>query len=412
MTAIHELEIGLFHAHVSRCTSFAGFALLVYDHLLTFSDEVRFIWKRPGNPISIMFLINRYATPLILAVDIYDKGGLTKNLDNQFCKVWFVVEGYLNFLLFAVIHGIMVMRVSALYGNRKEVSIPLYTAYALYFLSTFSIVTPGMLQAVSKLDSRVAFCCIPHIASRPAESFYSENMLLHACWGKLVDYFWVTWIPALLLETLVFCLTAWKAWQHSQANMNVPVAKTLYRDGFQYFFVIVLCTLFPLLVWTKAPNTLDAMPKYASMAIVNVMAFRLVLNLRRHSANGTDLTTFDTYEMSNDPSTRSARSAEVRHAQTIGSGPNRRAAKTDLESALDTYLDIVDQYRSKEEEVKVERPEQSTDHFPPHHRSFELDLEVANAHRIGRSVRETDSVHSTCPSDISNLPPRARLGYI
>lgn len=93
-------------------------------------------------------------------------------------------------------------------------------------------------------------------------------------------------------------MTAWKAWEHSRDNMNVPVARTLYRDGerlfpllkilvaltqanrftgFQYFFVIVcmsthllfiyvadpklVCTLFPLLVWTKAPSTRESHPQ-------------------------------------------------------------------------------------------------------------------------------------------------------
>ena len=139
------------------------------------------------------------------------------------------------------------------------------------------------------------------------------------------------------------------------------------------------------------------------------MASRLVLNLRRHNVNGADLTTFDAYEMSNDPSIRSARSAEVRQAQTIGSVPNRRVGKAGLETELDTYLGIADQYRSKE--VKPERPDQSTEQLRPYRQSFELDLEVADAHKIRRFICERSSVRSACPSDISNLSPRARLGY-
>ncbi|KAF9445271.1 hypothetical protein P691DRAFT_675977, partial [Macrolepiota fuliginosa MF-IS2] len=38
------------------------FAMLIYDHCLTFSDEVERIWKRRFTFVTVLFLINRYAT--------------------------------------------------------------------------------------------------------------------------------------------------------------------------------------------------------------------------------------------------------------------------------------------------------------------------------------------------------------
>ncbi|CEL54322.1 hypothetical protein RSOLAG1IB_06972 [Rhizoctonia solani AG-1 IB] len=336
MTGMKELETALFHAHVSRCVSYAGVCLLVYDHFLTFADEVRLVWSRPTNVISIFYLINRYTTPLILAVDIYDKGGLTKELNTQFCKIWFVAEGYMNFLLLAVIHFLMVMRVNALYGKRQKIAYTLHIAYALYFIATFSIVTPGMLQAV--------------------KTFYAENQFLHVCWGQLVDYFWITWVPALLLETFIFGLTAYKAWTYSREQMIVPVARTLYRDGFQYYIVILLCSLFPLLVWTEAPSTLDAMPKYAGMAIVNVMGFRLVLNLRHYSSEPADASTFESYEMAPSPSPRATEFPHRRHTRAMETGLPRFVGQCDsawaASSAPDSCFDL-SRAKSKEGDLEL-----------------------------------------------------------
>ncbi|CAE6461802.1 unnamed protein product [Rhizoctonia solani] len=335
-SGIKELETALFHAHVSRCTSYAGVCLLVYDHFLTFSEEVRLVWSRPTNIVSILFLINRYTTPLILAVDIYDKGGLTEQLNTQFCKVWFVAEGYMNFLLLAVIHLLMVVRVNALYGKHQKITYLLYTAYALYFTTTFAIITPGMFQAL--------------------KTFYAENQFLHVCWGQLVDYFWLVWVPALVLETFLFGLTAYKAWSYSQEQMNVPVARTLYRDGFQYYVVIILCSLFPLLIWTKAPSTLNAMPKYAGMAIVNTMGFRLVLNLRQHTQNSIRVSTFESYEMTPSPSPRTTEFPHKRHTRALGDSIPRFIGQYNSDcgdkNATDSCFDLC-QANSKERDLEL-----------------------------------------------------------
>ena len=58
----------------------AGFSVLIYDQFLTISEEVEFIWNRPKNLISWTFLLNRYFTPIILAIDAYDKLGFVKSL--------------------------------------------------------------------------------------------------------------------------------------------------------------------------------------------------------------------------------------------------------------------------------------------------------------------------------------------
>jgi hypothetical protein len=38
----------------------AGLSLLLYDHLLTFSDEVDLVWKAPNSFSKWAFLLNRY----------------------------------------------------------------------------------------------------------------------------------------------------------------------------------------------------------------------------------------------------------------------------------------------------------------------------------------------------------------
>ncbi|KDN40740.1 hypothetical protein RSAG8_07915, partial [Rhizoctonia solani AG-8 WAC10335] len=258
--AYHELKVALEHVFISRYMGIAGYALLIYDHILTFSAEVELIWEADKrNIVTWLFFLNRYIVPIILAIDLYDKGGLASHLSTRFCQVWFVVEGYLNVLSFAAVHALVAMRVNAVWGRRKWVTILLWTSGTLYIVGTLSIISPGLFQVLDQV---------------------TPNPIFNVCFGTITSYFWTVWIPPILFEVIIFSLTIIKAIEHRDKNVKTPVAYILYRDGFLYFLIIMMCSIFPLIVWLVGPPTLVAMPKYFTQAVVNVMSFRLVLNLR------------------------------------------------------------------------------------------------------------------------------------
>ncbi|KAG9105595.1 hypothetical protein FRC07_009159 [Ceratobasidium sp. 392] len=87
--ALHQLEVAAAHGFASKCLSIAGICILIYDHILTFPDEVRFIWKQKWSIVSTIFVLNRYITPLVLAVDVYDKGGLANFLPKSLFQIEF-----------------------------------------------------------------------------------------------------------------------------------------------------------------------------------------------------------------------------------------------------------------------------------------------------------------------------------
>jgi hypothetical protein len=47
-----------------------GFTLLVWDHVITFADEVEIIWGRPKTLLTFLFLLNRYLTPIGFIVNL------------------------------------------------------------------------------------------------------------------------------------------------------------------------------------------------------------------------------------------------------------------------------------------------------------------------------------------------------
>lgn len=218
------------------------------------------MWKADKrNTVTWLFFLNRYLVPIILGIDLYDKGGLASHLSVDFCQKWFVIEGYLNVFSFAAVHALVAMRVNAVWGRRKWVTILLWVTGGLYMVGTLAIISPGLFQVLDQV---------------------APNPIFNVCFGTITTYFWTVWIPPILFELVIFSLTIIKAIEHRHRNVKTPVAYTLYRDGFLYFIVIMMCSIFPLIVWLAGPSTLVAMPKYFTQAIVNVMGFRLVLNLR------------------------------------------------------------------------------------------------------------------------------------
>lgn len=258
--ALHELEVAVGHVNFSRYMGVAGYALLIYDHLLTFPAEVELIWKADKrNTVTWLFLINRYIVPITLGIDLYDKGGLASHLTTSFCQKWFVIEGYINVLSFAAVHALVAMRVNAVWGRRRWVTMLLWGGGIMYIAGTLGIMSAGLFQVVGDV---------------------APNPIFNVCFGTITSYFWTVWLPPITFEAIIFTLTVVKAIEHRGRNVKTPVAYTLYRDGFLYFIVISMCSIFPLIVWLVGPPTLVAMPKYFTMAVVNVMGFRLVLNLR------------------------------------------------------------------------------------------------------------------------------------
>ncbi|KAG9019169.1 Phosphotransferase enzyme [Tulasnella sp. 427] len=295
-TAAAEILEIVEHFTVTRYLILVGFVLLIYDHFLTLPEEIEFVWRRPKNMISWIFLCNRYLTPLVLIVDLYDKMGVTTDLTvgvivspHKFltcsttflhpfrcsCKTWVVGEIVFHVLSHASIHALVVIRVIALWGGQPLVRWSLYAGWLVYFAITFSIaLATGII----------------HIASfRPAP-------IINICFSVVGNFvFWV-WVPPLILEFALFGLTIVKASKQShRAITTMPIAYVLYRDGALYFVVICLCSVFNLIVWRWLPISWFALAKYFTLGLVNVMASRMVLNLRQLGGVRNDATPPPTY---------------------------------------------------------------------------------------------------------------------
>ncbi|KAJ3540978.1 hypothetical protein NM688_g6152 [Phlebia brevispora] len=266
----------------------AGFVALLYDHILTRSNfgaqldlEVDLIWRaRPGF-VSVVFLLNRYIVPLVLIVDTYGEFLFIERARSQshfwvvelsgvapnsvmFCKVWTVVQSYLTIASFMSIHAVMAIRVYALHSGRRCMRWFLWISDP-YHRHVFII---DAKRIILKRDS-------------------SETLqpLDHQCVGTVPSYLWLAWLPTVVFESLLFAVTLIALIEQDDCRSLSRLTLILYRDGMLYFVAVTFCSTFCLLVWALAPPTLNGLARYFALAIVNITASRMVLNLKSYSAS-------------------------------------------------------------------------------------------------------------------------------
>ncbi|KAJ1306087.1 hypothetical protein OPQ81_010799 [Rhizoctonia solani] len=254
-----KMETAIHDSRLCITLGVGGFALLIYDHMLTFTDEVQFIWKTKKSPVVIMFLLNRYITPIVLAIDLYDKGGIATYSSHTFCVTWYFTEAMWYIISFGITHALVAMRVMAIWGRVRWIVLLLSCLWLMYFCTTFGILFASLFTK--------------------AHTVHFEP-LLKICNVTIAPFLWSCWVPPVILEIVLFTLSCIQAFRSGRFTSRTPIVQVLFRDGSLHFIVIIACSIFNMITWIAAPPTFAALAKYFSIAVVNVMISRLVLNLR------------------------------------------------------------------------------------------------------------------------------------
>ncbi|KDQ55173.1 hypothetical protein JAAARDRAFT_37705 [Jaapia argillacea MUCL 33604] len=127
----------------------AALALLFYDILLTFDDEVHLIWSRPRSYTKFLYFYVRYMTLAAQISLVFTTGEASPNLQytHYQCYLWEIwQEGFALSLIMAV-DIILILRVHALYNGKKLVTSIIcffYIAEVVSMLTSSVLATPGM----------------------------------------------------------------------------------------------------------------------------------------------------------------------------------------------------------------------------------------------------------------------------
>ncbi|KAI0090431.1 hypothetical protein BDY19DRAFT_940139 [Irpex rosettiformis] len=69
----------------------ASLAVMVYDHLLTLASEIQFVWKQDFSGRTVIFFINRYFSPVMMAV-LFAESNTSKKVSSLLYTVSLILQ--------------------------------------------------------------------------------------------------------------------------------------------------------------------------------------------------------------------------------------------------------------------------------------------------------------------------------
>lgn len=242
----------------SRYLSVAGLCMLVYDHLLTLDDEVRFIWKAAWSTPKILFIIMRYMVPIFVFVHLFQISG-TAVLSDTFCKVWLDLSVFMGIVTLGCGNFLVLLHLWNLWDRNTR-------------LITWTLV----LFAVTQIASLA--CGIVVLIGMTETAYFLPGLNVCAMHDK--RNFGLVWIPGVAFEVIMFLTVVWNALQRPRYE-DQAFSKVLYRDGFLYFLILFLLRLLNVCISYIAPLSLLYLGVFFIWCSTTLAVTRLILNLRK-----------------------------------------------------------------------------------------------------------------------------------
>ncbi|KAL5501881.1 hypothetical protein ACEPAH_9142 [Sanghuangporus vaninii] len=252
----------------------ASYVILIYDHLLTLSDEVNYIWRGGKGPVIYLFLLNRYFFPLAFAVNLY--AYLSRTFNPAACKHFVRYEGATTVIAFGVTGLMMILRVNALYSGRSRI--------VQVILCSLWLAQVGVCAWLLSTGMPV-----PHSTSLHSCSLILDprRMYLAALFTTALLVFDTTVVVLTLYKTLTVpwkSATAGKLRSCTSFGSNNALMKTILKNGLWYYAVVFSTNLTLMIMIVTASDGLKYILGQFSQLISVTMMSRITLHLRKIGA--------------------------------------------------------------------------------------------------------------------------------
>ncbi|KAJ7790398.1 hypothetical protein B0H14DRAFT_2939923 [Mycena olivaceomarginata] len=252
----------------TNCVGFAGFSMLIWDHIDTFATEVEYIWGGQKGPLVYLFLLNRYVTPLGFMVNLF--AYLSPTWTFEVCRHFIRYEGAMTVIGIHVVGLMMLIRIQALYSDKRYVPICLGTLWLIMFSVQAWLLSKGQ-PVVHNPNSGVKACTM---IFPPALSAIASSS---------------AWLP-LLYDSCVLILTLIKTIPATVKGRRVPnrnrrdgsnIMKRLFQDGLIYYSAIFAVNAVLTIMIISAPPGLKNIAAQLELLVTVSMMSRITLNLKK-----------------------------------------------------------------------------------------------------------------------------------
>jgi len=210
-----------------------------YDYLLTFPQEIEYIWNRPWTRVSTLFILSRYCGLISLITFCLEGISSMAGGSANICSAIGIIHIWSYNLFLGSADLMMVLRTWAMYDRSRVILVVLLT---LYFVE----MAPGFILA--GLDSDAKYLPVS-VAQVLGSSFCSYNYTRFAStWTNVVIILQMIYGGVLCMLASAQCarrsLQIYHATKQWQLNRYMGL---LVRQGVVYFFAFFLLNLINLL---------------------------------------------------------------------------------------------------------------------------------------------------------------------
>jgi len=211
-----------------------------YDYLLTFPQEIEYIWNRPWTRVSTLFILSRYCGLISLITYCFEGVSFMAGGSANICSAIGIIHIWSYNLFLGSADLMMVLRTWAMYDRSRAILVVLLT---LYFVE----MAPAFILA--GLDSDAKYLAVSVVHELGSSSFCSYNYTqLTGTWSEAVIILQMIFGGVLCMLVSAQCarrsLQMYHATNQWQLNQYMGL---LVRQGVVYFFAFFLLNLINLL---------------------------------------------------------------------------------------------------------------------------------------------------------------------
>ncbi|KAJ7018679.1 hypothetical protein C8F04DRAFT_1150504 [Mycena alexandri] len=242
------------------CVGFAGFTLLIWDHIDTFTAEVEYIWQGKKGILVYLFFLNRYLTPLGFIVNLWAYLWPTWSPEaTHFIRY----EGSMTVIGIYTVGLMMLIRINALYTDKQYIVISLGLLWLLMFTVQAWLLTNGE-AVVHNPESGVRACTMifkPQLSAIASSSAWMP-LLYDSC---------------VLILTLLKTVPTGRRFPNRNRRDGSNIMKRLFQDGLIYYAAIFAVNAVLTIMIISAPPGLKNIAAQVTVAMMS----RITLNLKK-----------------------------------------------------------------------------------------------------------------------------------
>jgi len=279
--ALQSVFTALSQTQLVNYVEVSALAFIIYSIAITMDEEIKHVWRQKFTFVTFLYLFARYygLIHLLVMVSVDTHVGFSES----FCiKFWWYYSIGGPPLYVTVINTIFILRINALYGNRRRIFI------FLCAIVLTEVIVDGTLCIITTINQQTfpAPLGLPWpgcLVERPSQKSFHLTLL--------------SWVTVLSVALTFFCMTLYKTITLSTGQKGIlnafsykhvsPMVNTFLKDGTVFFFAIFSVALAWCVLIFALYGPLERLGNAWLIATFSYSGARLILNLRIAAARPT-----------------------------------------------------------------------------------------------------------------------------